>query len=280
MRTVRILTVVVVCLLAALGAAQEAYEVAAGDVLHVTVVGQPQMSGDFTVDLGGTIVLPVVGKVVAAGLTTGSLERKIVTLLSDGYLKRPEVIVTLKESRNQRVFVTGEVGRPGPYPLRGDGTLLGLLPDIGALGGNAGHEVVVIRPPTGEVPELPAAEAAAPVGRLPNEVPGAEILRISLKELLSGNPAKNLALKAGDTIYFPPAASYYITGHAARPGTYKYQEGLTVFQALTQAGGVADRGSSKVKIIRVVNGKPVEVKAKMTDVIQPEDTIKVPEKFF
>ena len=45
------------------------------------------------------------------------------------------------------MFVTGEVQKPGRYPLKAERTLLGLLGDIGPLGQNVGHEVIVIRPP-------------------------------------------------------------------------------------------------------------------------------------
>jgi polysaccharide export outer membrane protein len=83
-----------------------------------------------------------------------------------------------------------------------------------------------------------------------------------------------------DTVYFPRAANVYVVGHVARPGPLRFQEGLTVLQALTLAGGVTERGSQKVRIVRIVEGKQVEVKPKMTDLLQPEDTVKVPERFF
>ena len=52
-------------------------------------------------------------------------------------------------------------------------------------------------------------------------------------------------------------------------------------QVLSLAGGITDRGSdSRVKVIRTVNGKRSEVKAKLTDGVQPGDTIVVPERFF
>jgi protein involved in polysaccharide export with SLBB domain len=55
---------------------------------------------------------------------------------------------------------------------------------------------------------------------------------------------------------------------------------MTVFQALAAAGSVSERGSSKVRIIRLVDGKRKELRVKMTDLVQPEDEIRVPERFF
>jgi polysaccharide export outer membrane protein len=187
-----------------------------------------------------------------------------------------------------------------------------LLADVGGVTAEAGHEVVVIRPPEaapagapalGEVPE-PAGtngdegaegsgdvaeeqaatepEAAPPpfVPQWPGEVPGSEVFRVSLRELRSGNPDQDLTLKEGDTVYVPRAANIYVTGYVARPGAIRYEEGITVFQALTRAGGPTERGSSKVRIVRLIDGKRKEIKAEMTDVLLPEDTVKVPERFF
>jgi polysaccharide export outer membrane protein len=111
-------------------------------------------------------------------------------------------------------------------------------------------------------------------------VPGSQVMRLNLKALLSGNPSKNMELMPGDTVYFPKAANVYVTGQVARTGPIRYQEGMTVFQAITLAGGINEKGSQKVELIRIVDGKQVKAKAKMTDLLQPEDTVRVPERFF
>jgi polysaccharide export outer membrane protein len=302
------------------------YEVGRGDVLKVIVVGQAEMSTDYTVDPEGMVNFPILGKVKAAELTLPELERKLTTLLADGYLKRPQVTVSIAEYGSQKVFVTGEVQKPGQYALKLDRSLLALLGDIGPLTPNAGHEVVVVRPPpsavtapgTGEpstpgtgatddglfpaqtaeekagakggteaeapggAAETPAtAPAPSPVPGLPYVPPGAEIYRISLFELQSGNPERNIGLQAGDIVFFPRASQVYVMGSVARPGPYRYQEGMTVLQVLTLAGGVTERGSEgRTKFVRIVDGKKVETRAHPTDLVQPEDTLYVPERFF
>ena len=116
---------------------------------------------------------------------------------------------------------------------------------------------------------------------LPFVPPGAEIYRISLLELQSGNPEKNIPLQAGDTVFFPRASQVYVMGSVARPGPIRFQEGMTVLQVLTLAGGVTERGSAgRAKFVRIVDGKKVETKAKPTDPVLPEDTLYVPERFF
>ena len=264
------------------------YEIGPGDVLHVVVAGQADMSGDFKVDAEGSINFPILGRIKASDHTTLELERKLTTLLADGYLKRPQVAVSVAQYGSQKVFVTGEAQKTGPYPLKGDRSLQALLGDVGPLTPDAGHEVIVIRPAGGAAagPVIPSAgaEGGAPGPALagqPLEIPGAEVFRVSLRELQSGNPERNILLEPGDTVYFPRAAQVYITGSVSRPGPYKYQEGMTLLQALTLAGGVTERGSAgRAKIVRIVGGKKQEIKPKQTDLVQPEDLIVVPERFF
>jgi polysaccharide biosynthesis/export protein len=298
------------CLIAALWvgtaptSAQPAYEIGPGDVVQVAVLGQPTFSGDFTVDGEGIIPYPFLGKVKASALSPPELERKLVTLLSDGYLRRPQVSVFVKQYRSQRVHVIGEVKNPGAYGLRADRALSTLLLDVGDLLPTVGHEVIVIRPPG---PTPPAAEgpqttsdgwvvggaeaetpAPAPTPlpprtgpALPSEMPGSEVFRVNLRELRSGYGDRDMTLQVGDTIYFPKAAQVYVTGHAARPGPYPFEEGLTVYRLLAMAGSVTERGSEKgVRIVRLVDGKRREFKVKPTDTLLPDDTLHVPERFF
>jgi polysaccharide biosynthesis/export protein len=269
------------CLFVALGAPAGTadYEIGPEDVLHVIVLGQTEMTGDYPVDREGMMNFPFLGKIKATGLSPVDLERKLTTLLSDGYLKRPQVSLTVKEYRSQRVFVTGEVVKPGPYALKGDRSLRALFGDVGALTADASREVVVIRPPDGGLEAQPLDVPTE--NESPSDLPGPEIFRVNLRELRSGSPEKNLILKPGDTVHVPKRPQIYITGHVARQGPYRFESDTTVLQALTVAGGVTERGSAKgVKIIRIVNGEKVEFKAKPTDVVLPGDTVVVPERFF
>jgi polysaccharide export outer membrane protein len=268
----------VVVMSAGLAAAQEAYEVGPEDVLHVVVLGQPELSGDFTVDREGVLNFPILGKVKAAGMAPEELERKLVTLLSEGYLKRPQVSLSVREYRSHRVFVTGEVSKPGPVPLKGDQSLRSLLGELGNLGTEAGHEVIVLRPPKGS---SEADQPTAPPSADAASASTADIFRFNVKDVLSGAPDQNMLLLSGDTVHIPRASMVYIMGQVARPGPIRLQEQTMVLQALALAGGITERGSSKrVKIVRVVDGKKVEIKAKDTDIVLPGDTIIVGERFF
>jgi polysaccharide export outer membrane protein len=268
---------IALALLAAAGSDAADYAVGPGDVLHVAVLGRAELTGDYAVGAAGAVKLPFVGELPVAGLPTTAIEERVREALADGFLKRPQVAVTVKEYKSRRVFVTGEVVRPGAYGLRPERSLLVLLGEVGELTANAGHEVVVVRPPA------QPPQDAGPASRqgLPGEVPGAQVIRLSLREVRSGNPDKDLRLEPGDTVYFPKAAQFYVTGSVNRPGAFRFDEGISVYQAVNMAGGVTPRGSAKgVRIVRLVDGRRKELKAQPSDLVEPEDTIVVPERFF
>ena len=284
----RVLSAVLLLTACSWPAAADDYEIGPGDVLHVIVLEQAGLTGEFKVDPEGLLSYPFLGKVKVSGMSTAEVERKLATLLSEGYLRKPRVSVAIKDYGSQLVYVTGEFKSPGPYSLKADRSLLALLTQVGEVTLNAGHEVMVIRPPgpdfapsLTETPASPSVGSSRPGPPLPGEVPGSEVFRISLRELKAGYPEKNILLQAKDTVYLPKASQVYVLGHVARPGAYRYEEGMTVFQAVLLAGGVTERGSSKgVKILRLVEGKSKELKPRMDELVLPEDTIRVPERFF
>jgi polysaccharide export outer membrane protein len=273
---------------------QTAPEIRPGDVVHVVVLGQAALTGDFTVDPQGMMAYPFLGKVKASGMSAAELERKLTTLLADGYVRRPQVSVRIREF----VYVVGEVQKPGPYPLPENRSLIALVGSLGELTPEAGHEVLVVRAPkpappaeaSGDAagqgepsPPPPAPEATPrPAGpMLPGEVPNAEVLRVSRRQLQPWNPEKDVRLEVGDTVYVPKAARVYVRGHVVRPGAYPFEEGMTFYQLLNIAGGVSERGSwGKVKVYRLVDGKRKGFKVKLDDPVQPEDTLEVGERFF
>jgi polysaccharide export outer membrane protein len=74
----------------------------------------------------------------------------------------------------------------------------------------------------------------------------------------------------------------YVLGQVKNPNAYALQQkNTTVLQALSLAGGVTDRGSmSRIKIMRIIKGDRKELKVKLTDIVQPGDTIFVNDRLF
>jgi len=90
------------------------YVLGAGDKVHVTVFGEPDLTGDFAVNGTGYISFPLVGDVRAAGLTVSDLGLSVQEHLKAGYLVDPKVSVEVISFRPY--YIMGEVGKTGEYP--------------------------------------------------------------------------------------------------------------------------------------------------------------------
>jgi polysaccharide export outer membrane protein len=87
------------------------------DVLKVTVWKSPDLSGEMTIRPDGTITMPLIGDVPAAGLTANVLAKRIGDRLTE-YVSSPIVTVQVKEVNSYFIYVLGEVVKPGKYPLK------------------------------------------------------------------------------------------------------------------------------------------------------------------
>lgn len=89
------------------------YTLGSGDRLNINVYGEPDLSREFQVDGSGSISFPLIGQVVAKGLTIRQMVDRLSEKLKDGYLIDPRVTV---EVLNYRPFyILGEVNKPGQY---------------------------------------------------------------------------------------------------------------------------------------------------------------------
>ena len=261
-----------VCSLVRVGVAQvAAYVVGPQDVLQVAVFNQPELTGKFTVGADGSFTFPHVGSIKAAGLTARELETALTTALSKNVLRNPQVTVSIDTYRSQQFFVIGEVRQPGSFYLSGQETVLQAIARAGYTTADAGGEVLIVRP---------KQRAAKSGPTRPDQADTNDVVRVSLDKLASGS-LDDVVVRDGDTIVVARAESVFILGQVRNPGAYKLTSNLTVLQLLSMAGGVTERGETKrIKIIRVVNGKKLEVKAGLNDVVRANDTITVPEKWF
>lgn len=97
------------------------------------------------VDASGEIMLPLIGKMMAAGKTPDQLEEEISHRL-EKYLQSPQVSVSITESASQKVTVEGNVKNPGVYLVRGQTTLMQAVAMAGGVDSEADtHKVAVIR---------------------------------------------------------------------------------------------------------------------------------------
>ncbi len=91
----------------------------AGDVVEVRVFGEADLTGTHQISEQGTIRLPLVGPILAAGLSPDELSASIAGAYNAQYLKNAEVSLFVKERNSQKVFVLGQVSKPGPVAIAG-----------------------------------------------------------------------------------------------------------------------------------------------------------------
>jgi len=239
------------------------------DVLNIVVFGEEDLSKTVSLDAEGTFDYPYIGRVKAGGLTARAIAEEIAKKLKSFYVN-PQVSVEVAKFRSQNIFVFGQVHAPGQYPLSGNMSVLQALAAAGSPTAAAASYVVISRP-TGSGPRLPKDEAG-----------GGTSLRITLRELQSGQLPAGFALRDGDTVTIPKAETIFVTGQVKIPGPYVIEGDLTVMQAIAMAGGSTDKGApNRVRIFRTVDGKQQEIKGvKLSDLVKAGDTIDVPQRYF
>ena len=234
----------------------------AGDLVRVTVFGQPELETSTVVSDAGSITLPLVGPVNVGGLDTQQAERSIARAYSSGgYLIDPQITLTIQELRSRQVSVLGQVQNPGRFPLSSRLTLLDALALAGGVTQLGGSDVFLIRKVAGQ----------------------ARKFEINIDNML-GAPGANtlLELGAGDTVYVPEAPRFYIYGEVRRPDAYALKPGMTVMQAISVGGGLTDRGSDSRIRVRRGNAEQGtrEYRAELEDEVLEGDVIYVKERLF
>ncbi len=220
------------------------YEVGPEDLLEVVVFGQDNLNRTVRVNGDGKISLPLVGDVQVAGHTPQAIEKRLAAAYGSQYLRHPQITVSVKEFRHQRVAITGAVDKPGSYEMIGPRTLLEMLALAGGLqdkpgAAKAGDVVHIIRR------HDPREGTPQPFS------PRAETIVVDLKRLLAGEAALNVPIRHGDVIHVPFAGNAYVLGGVRRPGSVTVKDNLTVSQAVALAGGPDPLlATSKVSVTR------------------------------
>jgi polysaccharide export outer membrane protein len=132
MKTFSVLSAIllIVSAIAGLAYAQGSeYKLQPSDVLNITVHGQPDLTTKTRVTKDGFITFPLLGKVMAQGLTVRELEQELKTLLEKDYLVNAQVLVFIEKYNPRQVSVMGEVQKPGKYdiPPEKELTLMGAI---------------------------------------------------------------------------------------------------------------------------------------------------------
>jgi polysaccharide export outer membrane protein len=119
------------------------YVIGVDDQLGVRYWLDEKMSAEVTVRPDGKISLPLIGDVAVTGLTPHELA-DIVEKLATKFIAEPDVTVIVRAVHSRKVFVIGQVGRPGVVPLNDELTVLTLLATVGGVAEYADKDKIVI----------------------------------------------------------------------------------------------------------------------------------------
>jgi len=152
-----------------------------GDVFEVTVFGEENLTRTLRVGPDGDVHFPLIDRIRVGGLTTTEIETLIKTRLQDGFIRDPSVTVFVKEYNSKKVFVLGEVDKPGTFPYAAGMNIVEAITLAGGFKASANTNYVVVtrRTPSGDQ-------------RIP----------IPVEKIIEGL-ATNFVLQPGDIIYVP-----------------------------------------------------------------------------
>jgi polysaccharide biosynthesis/export protein len=159
------------------------YRISQGDELHVRFLYQPELNEQLPVRPDGRISLASTGEITVVGLTPRELEQLVIER-SSTRLRNPEVTVVVTKLGEQRVYVGGEVARPGFVTLRPDMTILQAVLQAGGFRKTAKLDSVLLMTPGAD-----GQFAAA---------------RVDMAVVVEGGVPERVRLHPNDVVYAPP----------------------------------------------------------------------------
>lgn len=251
------------------------YKIGRQDLLDLRVFDLKELDQTVRVADDGSITIPLLGRLLVAGLTKGDLEDLIARLLEARYVRNPQVTIFVREYESKKVAVSGAVKKPDTYEMLGEKTLLEMISKAGGLDTDFGREIIVFR-----------TEEDGAAKRIP----------LDLDRLVyQADPSLNIPVVPGDIIYIPTLEKMrlFVSGAVKNPNLYEVPrtDPVTVLKAITLAGGTTDRAAEKrVQILRtapdgtrqkiLVDLRKVKRGKAEDPVLQRDDLVLVPEAYF
>lgn len=235
------------------------YIIGAEDVLNITVWGHEDLTRTVTISADGYFSFPLIGRIKAGGLTVRSLETTIAQLLDKDYIVNPQVTITVTEFRSKKVFILGEVMKPGAYYLSKTDTLLEVISKAGGVTQDAGQEIIIVRPQAAASLQQPA--------RLDSK--DNQLIRVDLQALIAGDMSKNLPVQNNDTIYVPKTSVFSVFGEVRKPGSYPLEKETSLLEAISIAGGpTQDADPQKLELLRTEKGIQQKIVLNMKQLLE------------
>ncbi len=262
---------------------EEVYRLRPGDELKVTVWGHGDLNQNVQIREDGAFSFPLIGNVQAVGRTLLEAEKEIQERLDRDYIVNPQVSVQLLTAE---FFVMGAVSRPGTYPTGGKMDLLNAIGQAGGVTGQASDAVEIVRGEGQDRVAIRANLGEVIGGRQPN-IAIMPRDAIHVKGLLRRK--KSFASEDLQMTVRLIGAKFVVLGEAERPGAQSIEGPMDVLTAISIAGGLTKFGSSRIEVIRTVQGKKSVLRANLDRILAgkepnfpifPRDTIYVRRRLF
>lgn len=224
------------------------YVIGEGDVLDIFVWGVKELNVSVKVRPDGKITIPGIGDVKASGFTPPGLQRSLGEKLKE-LVKNPNVTVTVKEITNSKVYIFGGGVKSVAYDLNRSTTLLQLLCNLGDVKTADLKRSYILR--------------------------NGKMIKAGFHKLfISGDTTEDIAIESNDSIYIPLLMdkSIYVLGAVNTPKFIEYRDGMTVMQAVLEAGGFSKFAKQNDTIIlRKEGDKEVIIPVKAKDILSDGD---------
>jgi polysaccharide export outer membrane protein len=232
----------------------DGYQIGPEDTVEVDVLGQTDFRSRVKVKSDGTIPLPYIGNVEAAGYTAITLAQSVASRLkAAGIFAEPVVNVEIVSYASRYIIALGEVGATGIVPVDRAYRLSEIIARVGGIKASGTNYVILTRP-------------------------GQAGMKFMFENLAKGTEQDDPLVQPGDKIFVPKAELYYMSGAIGNAGEFALNEALTVRKAIARAGGVKPEGSiNKVKIFR--QGREIK-RINLETLVQPGDSIVIGERIF
>jgi len=223
------------------------YRIGPDDVLQISFWQQPTLNQTVTVRHDGKVTVSIIGEITAAGLTTAELGKKIGDRANyyDPSISQATVIVLAYNS--QKVFINGQVSKPGAYAFEELPDVWNLIKEAGGVTNLADlSKVTLIRGTRDagkiETLNIQALVAESRFDEIPKLYPG-DIVEVPV--MPGGLQGLGLPKTSQDR-----RNVVYITGAVARSGLLNIEEGMDVLEAIAMAGGTTpDADLTKVRVV-------------------------------
>ena len=224
------------------------YVIGEGDVLDVSVWGVKELNFQVKVRPDGKITVPGLGDVAASAMTPtqlqGSLAEKLKSLV-----KNPIVTVTVSTITNSKVYIFGGGVRAGVYDLTRRSSLLQLLCSVGDVRAADLKKAYVMRD-------------------------GKKIKENFYPLFIEGDVTGDIEIDSNDVIFLPPSTerNVFVVGAVNTPRAIEYREGLSVLDAILEAGSFNRYAKeNNTVIIRKEGGKEITIPVRAKDLITNGD---------